>query len=83
MNPTEAAEELRGLAALHISNPRRVVALEMAMKRLRQDAEQDPAARCKLIFSSLKPRERTTVVEDYCPFCWQLGSKNCDCVKDE
>lgn len=82
MTPAEAAEELRQLAAFHIANPRRVVALEMAQKRLRQDAEQDPAARCKLAFSVLKPSERATVVEDYCPFCWQLGSKNCDCVKD-
>jgi hypothetical protein len=82
MNPTEAIEELRPLAALHIANPRRVVALEMAIKRLLQDAAQDPASRCKIAFSSLKPSERATVVDDYCPFCWQLGSKNCDCVKD-
>jgi len=81
MNPAEAIEELRPLTAQNIASPRRVVALEMAMKRLRQDVEQDPAARCKIAFSSLKPRERATVVEDYCPLCWQLGSKNCDCVK--
>jgi hypothetical protein len=82
MRPAEAADELRTMTALNIANPKRLVALEMAIKRLLQDAAQDPASRCKIAFSSLKPSERATVVDDYCPLCWQLGSKNCDCVKD-
>ena len=79
MKPAEAADELRTLTALFIANPRRIVALEMAIKRLNDDA-LSPIDRAKRLFHSLSKEERAVVVEGYCNCCWADGA--CPCLGD-
>lgn len=82
MKPAEAADELRALTACHIANPRRIVALEMAIKRLLAEAS-GPVDQCKLALSLLTPADRGTAVEGYCPLCWHLDDGSCGCVKKD
>ena len=78
MKPAEAADELRALTALHIANPKRLVALEMGVKYL-GEAALDPVERVKKLFRSLSHEEREAVVEPYCNVCWADGA--CRCVE--
>ena len=81
MKPAEAADELRTLTALFIANPRRIVALEMAIKRLNDDA-LDPAERAKKVFKALTPEQRESVTEGSCNCCW-AASGGCKCLDDD
>jgi hypothetical protein len=82
MTPAEAADELRALTALHIANPRRVIALEMSIKRLKEEADLTPPARVGVHFILLSAADRMKVVEDYCVRCWRLRTA-CACVEKE
>lgn len=80
MTLAEAIEELRLLTAANMPNPRRVFALEMALKRLKDEADLSPTARATVAFSLLPAAERMKVIEDYCHCCWRLRTA-CVCAR--
>ena len=80
MKTAEAADELRTLTALFIANPKRLVALEMGIKRLKEEADDDPLARVKRLFRALTREQREAVTIDYCQCCWAYDDQ-CKCIE--